>query len=297
LDALATAFPEEGSISKLLRFHIYHQAESGVFKPNEAEHWAELFKWRPFAAEPDKKLFDPRELQLWPLGMACRWIERCCIEQPHETASSVDTQDWLDKTWQSIRREWPDFVEQSLCWKENEQGGFSLVNRSFEAAAYVDPEAKQLLLNALRGGTIRSIGISGGLEQKISQARWTTLRIVGRRELDGGDVVVDASANFADASEARLRQYDAVYIYQRDLTAVFPWASTAPAAKRRVHAAEFQRILREESARLGGKPFSQRSAQQLADALEIVVSRQVLREVVSKLWPAPPGRPRKSANL
>lgn len=294
--ALAVAFQEESSLSKLLRFHIYTQAEIGELTPNSAEHWVKVFQWSPFAAWADEILFDPEEAKLWSLGMAIKWIE--CVQSglsPNRLTEALNPIDWLDDALRKVRQEWPEYIEQSLRWVKNREGGQSLVPKVFRGYLFVDPDAKQLLINALRNGKVQAVGIKSGIETRISSQSWATLRVVGRKNLDGADRVVDATAVHTKAGEGRTWLYDSVYVDQRSLRSTFPPPLLAAVTEKGISRAELIRVLKQESAQQGGRRVSQRAAQDLLAKENLSISREMLRQTISELWPAPPGRPRKSA--
>lgn len=295
-DALSKAFPDDSFPGKLLRVHIYDKVEVGELTPNQGEDWARTFQWSRFAAWADEIMFDPEEAKLWSLGMAIKWVE--CVQSgssPISFSEPLNHIDWLDGALRKVRQEWPEYIEQSVRWIKNREGGHSLLPKVFRGYRWVDPDAKQLLTNAMRSGKVQAVGIKSGVETRISPESWATFRIVGHKDVDGADRVVDATTNLAQARETHAKPYDSVYVNQRDLRSAFSPPSISAETQRYISPAEFECILKQEGARQGGKRIPQREAEDLLDRLGLRISRNTLRQVISKLWGAPRGRPRKSA--
>jgi hypothetical protein len=123
-DALGKAFPDDSLPGKLLRLHIYDQAEAGSLTPQEAEYWARVFRWRLFAAWADETQFDPNAVQLWSLGMAIKGVECAYFGlSPARSAEPLNHNEWLDQALHRVRQEWPAYIEQSLRWTKNGEGG------------------------------------------------------------------------------------------------------------------------------------------------------------------------------
>jgi hypothetical protein len=176
-------------------------------------------------------------------------------------------------------------------------GGHSLTPKVFRGYRAVDPGAKQLLFNAMCSGKVQAVGIKSGVETRIPPQSWAMLRIVGCANRDGADRVADASAALARTREGpKPPIYDSVYVDQRSLRSAFPPPLLAAETQTGISRAELVRVLKQESARQGGRRVPQRAAQDLLSKLKLRVSREMLRQAISELWPAPPGRPRKSAD-
>lgn len=104
--AVSPCFPEDSSIGKLLRVHIYEKTEIGKIDPPRAEFWARMFSWRPFAAWADDAYYDVCAAKLWTLGMAIKWVECCGLSSPRSDNPERGAPGHrMQRAFEAVRRE------------------------------------------------------------------------------------------------------------------------------------------------------------------------------------------------